>query len=43
MCMTKMEGGLIKTGRTEEFNKQFQGNVSLGVFMKFTHLEERDK
>jgi hypothetical protein len=41
--MTKMEGGLIKTGRTEEFNKQFQDNVSLGVFMKFTHLEERDK
>jgi hypothetical protein len=36
MCMMKMEGGLIKTGRTEEFNKQFQDNVSLGVLMKLT-------
>jgi hypothetical protein len=42
MCMLKMEVGLIKTGRTEEFNNQFQDNVSLGVLMKLT-LEERNK
>ncbi len=31
-CMTRMEGRLSKTGRTEEFNRQFQDNIDRGVF-----------
>ncbi len=39
--MTKMEGRLIKTGRTEEFNKQFQDNINRGggVFKRLSKEE----
>jgi hypothetical protein len=30
-CMTRMEGRLIKTGKSEEFNKQIQDNIERGV------------
>jgi hypothetical protein len=30
--MTRMEGRLSKTGRTEEFNRQFHDNIDRRVF-----------
>ncbi len=31
-CMSRMEARLLKKGRLEEFNRQFQDNVNRGVF-----------
>ncbi len=31
-CMSRMESRLLKKGRLEEFNRQFQDNVDRGVF-----------
>jgi hypothetical protein len=41
-CMSKMGVRLVKTGRLEEFNHQFQDNVDRGVF-KVLSREEASK
>jgi hypothetical protein len=38
-CMGKMEARLVKTGRLDEFNQQFQDNVDRGVFKSLTRKE----
>jgi hypothetical protein len=38
-CMIRMEGRLVKTGRMEEFTKQFQDNIDREVFRR-TFKEE---
>jgi hypothetical protein len=40
--MKKMEARLLKTGRLDEFNQQFQDNVDRGVF-KAVSREEADQ
>jgi hypothetical protein len=30
---------LTKTGKTEEFNRQFQDNIDMGVFRRLSHKE----
>ncbi len=40
-CMRKMEARLLKTGRLEEFNRQFQDNINGGVFKRLTAEEAR--
>jgi hypothetical protein len=40
--MSKMEARLLKTGRLDEFNRQFQDNVDRGVF-KAIPREEADQ
>jgi hypothetical protein len=37
--MGKMEARLVKTGRLDEFNQQFQDNVDRGVFKSLTRKE----
>jgi hypothetical protein len=41
-CMSKMEAQLLKKGRLEEFNRQFQDNVDRGVFKPIPR-EEADR
>jgi hypothetical protein len=41
-CMSRMESRLLKKGRLEEFNRQFQNNVDRGVF-KPIPKEEADQ
>ncbi len=41
-CMGKMEARLVKTGRLEEFNRQFKDNVDRGAF-KALSKEETNK
>jgi hypothetical protein len=38
-CMKRMEGRLVKTGRMEEFNKQFQDNIDREVFRRTSEEE----
>jgi hypothetical protein len=38
-CMGKIEARLVKTGRLEEFNRQFQDNVDRGVFKTLSREE----
>jgi hypothetical protein len=35
-CIGKMEARLVKMGRLDEFNQQFQDNVDGGMFMSLT-------
>jgi hypothetical protein len=37
--MSKMEARLLRTGRLDEFNRQFQDNVDRGVFKALTREE----
>jgi hypothetical protein len=39
-CMVRTEGRLIKTGRTEVFNEQFEDNIDRGVFRHFLRVEQ---
>jgi hypothetical protein len=41
-CMSRMEARLLKKGRLEEFNRQFQDNVNRGVFKPIPR-EEADR
>jgi hypothetical protein len=38
-CMGKMEARLVKTGRLEEFNRQFQDKADRGVFKALSREE----
>ncbi len=38
-CTGKIEAKLVRTGRLEEFNQQFQDNVDRGVFRALTREE----
>jgi hypothetical protein len=37
--MSEMEARLVKTGRLEEFNQQFQDNADRVVFLQLTRNE----